>query len=181
MIDYPPYYKTIRKSVVYSKRGLLPALKPHYFDMSRSYPQHLRQCVLHQGYTSYYENRGSARPAKSQARCLCCNWPLLLATALLGGDGGVDIVIDVVAVVVAVALMLGGRNPEPRLAVERLVLVGEINAITTASGITATLRQGARALRELGGDGGVLGDPIGEGVLAVLDDATSCKLNVHID
>jgi hypothetical protein len=130
--------------------------------------------VLHRGYTSYYKNRGSARPAGTSIKRLCGNDPLVLTTALLRSDSGVGVVIDLVAVVVTVALVLGGRNPEAGLSVvEGLVLAGQVNTVlTTASGIAATLGKSAGARGKLGGDGGVLGNPVGEGILAVLDDTT---------
>lgn len=68
------------------------------------------------------------------------------------------------------SLVLAGRDPEAGLAVlEGLVLAGEVMALTSVAG-GAALGQGARAGGELGADGGVLLDPVGERVLAVLDD-----------
>ena len=66
--------------------------------------------------------------------------------------------------------MLAGGDPEARLAVtEGLVLAGEVVALTSVAGRT-TLGKSARAGGELGADGSVLLDPVGERVFAVLDD-----------
>jgi hypothetical protein len=93
---------------------------------------------------------------------------VLLTTAGLTVDGrGRDLI---VIVVVVVSLVLAGGDPETGLAVlERLVLAGEVVALTGVAGC-ATLGESARAGGELGADGGVLLDPVGEGILAVLDD-----------
>lgn len=108
-------------------------------------------------------------------RRLSSNNPLVLATALvLTSDGGSDIVVKIFALV-AVALVLLGRNPQARLPVEGLVLAREVNTLAhVAVLVAATLRKGARSLGELGGDGGVLRHPVGKGILAVLDDAVAC-------
>ena len=68
------------------------------------------------------------------------------------------------------SLVLAGGDPEARLAVtEGLVLAGKIVALTGVAGC-ATLGKSARAGGELGADGSVLLDPVGESILAVLDD-----------
>jgi hypothetical protein len=109
-------------------------------------------------------------------RRLCNNVSLVLAAALLRGNGRADIVIKLIAVLVSVTLVLRGRNPETRLpVVEGLVLAAQVNGITVTGLVTAALRKRARALRQLGGDGGVLGDPVGEGILAILNDAVVCQ------
>ena len=91
---------------------------------------------------------------------------------MLAGNGGVNIVIEIITIIVAVTLMLCSGDPEARLpAVEGLVLTGQINTIAAlAVLVTATLGKGTRALRELGGNRGVLGNPVGKGVLAILND-----------
>ena len=93
---------------------------------------------------------------------------MLLAAAGLAVDGGgCDLI---VLVIVVVSLVLAGGDPKTGLAVlERLVLAGEVVALTGVAGC-ATLGESARASGELGADGGVLLDPVGEGILAVLDD-----------
>lgn len=81
--------------------------------------------------------------------------------------------VNVVLIVVTVALVLSGRNPKTRLSVVKvLVLTGKVDAFTLGS-VAAALRQCAGALRELGGHGSVLRDPVGKGVFAVLDDAAT--------
>jgi hypothetical protein len=96
---------------------------------------------------------------------------LLLAAAVLAGDGGAGLV-DLV-VLVAVAAVLGCGDPQARLAaVERLVLAGQVDGLALVlAAVAAALGEGARAGGQLGGDGGVLLDPVGERVFAVLDDA----------
>jgi hypothetical protein len=92
---------------------------------------------------------------------------LLTAAGLAVDGGGRDLI---VIVVVVVSLVLAGGDPKARLAVlERLVLAGEVVALTGVAG-SATLGESARAGGELGADGGVLLDPVGEGILAILDD-----------
>jgi hypothetical protein len=68
--------------------------------------------------------------------------------------------------------MLRGRDPQSRLpVVERLVLAREIETFAlSASSISATLREGSRALGELGGYGSVLFHPVSQSIFAVLDD-----------
>jgi hypothetical protein len=92
---------------------------------------------------------------------------LLTAAGLAIDGGGCDLI---VIVVVVVSLVLAGGDPETGLAVlERLVLAGEVVALTGVAG-SAALGKSARAGGELGADGGVLLDPVGEGILTVLDD-----------
>ena len=92
---------------------------------------------------------------------------LLTAAGLAVDSRGRDLI---VIVVVVVSLVLAGGDPEAGLAVlERLVLAGEVVALAGVAG-SAALGEGARAGGELGADGGVLLDPVGQGVLAVLDD-----------
>jgi hypothetical protein len=92
---------------------------------------------------------------------------LLTAAGLAVDSRGRDLI---VIVVVVVSLVLAGGDPEAGLAVlERLVLAGEVVALAGVAG-SAALGEGARAGGELRADGGVLLDPVGEGVLAVLDD-----------
>lgn len=73
--------------------------------------------------------------------------------------------------VVGVLLVLTGGDPHATLAVFQAgVLAREVDAFAGGA-VLASLRQVASTGRELGGDGGVLGDPVGQGVFAVLDDA----------
>ena len=70
--------------------------------------------------------------------------------------------------------MSAGRHPKTALAVlEAAVLTGQINALALSAVLCAALRKVAGASTELGGDGGVLLDPIGESIFAILDDTTS--------
>ena len=68
--------------------------------------------------------------------------------------------------------MLSGVDPAVAVALERLVLTSQIDALVLGA---AALGKGAGAGAEFGGDGGVLCDPVGEGVFAVLDDAKGKK------
>lgn len=64
--------------------------------------------------------------------------------------------------------MLAGRHPDTRLAaLELLVLAGEVDALSL---VAAALGKSASASGQGGGDGGILLDPVGESILAVLDD-----------
>lgn len=89
---------------------------------------------------------------------------------MLAGDGGAGLV-DVV-VLVAVAAVLGRGDPQAGLAaLERLVLARQVDGLALVlAAVAAALGEGARAGGQLGGDGGVLLDPVGERVFAVLDD-----------
>lgn len=106
------------------------------------------------------------------ARRLSSDWPLLLTTTLvLASNSRVDVVVKVVTVFVAVTLVLRGRDPETRFpAVKRLVLTRQINTVTATGSIATALGQGAGALGQLGGDRGVLRNPVGQGILAILND-----------
>jgi len=93
---------------------------------------------------------------------------LLTAAGLAVDGGGCDLII---VIVVLVSLVLAGRDPKAGLAVlERLVLAGKVVARTGVTG-SATLGESARASGELGADSSVLLDPVGESILAVLDDS----------
>ena len=96
-----------------------------------------------------------------------CGDALLTAAGLAIDSGGGYLVIFII---VLVSLVLAGGDPETGLAVtEGLVLAGEVVALTGVAGC-ATLGKSARASGELGADGSVLLDPVGESILAVLDD-----------
>jgi hypothetical protein len=95
---------------------------------------------------------------------------------VLAGDCGTGL-IDLL-VVVAVTSVLGCRNPQAGLAtVEGLVLTGQVDSLTSVLTVAAALGESAGAGGQLGGNGGVLLDPVGERVFAVLDDAV--ELSVH--
>jgi hypothetical protein len=105
-----------------------------------------------------------------QPRRLCRNGPLVLAAALLTSNGGGHVVFKLITVFVAVTLVFSGGDPETGLPViHGLVLAREVNSLALVT-VAAALGESAGALGELRGDGGVLGDPVGESILAVLDD-----------
>lgn len=92
---------------------------------------------------------------------------------MLASNGGRGIILEILAVLVAVTLVLGGGDPKTGLpAIKGLVLAREVDTLAVA--VAAALRESARALRQLGGDRGILRDPIGQGIFAILDDSTSC-------
>ena len=76
--------------------------------------------------------------------------------------------------------MSAGWDPEAGFAVvERSILAGKIDALSVALDVVAaTLRQSASTSRELGGNGGVGGNPVGESILAVLNDGFGCLVSV---
>lgn len=78
-----------------------------------------------------------------------------------------------VLVLVTVASVLRSRDPQARLAaVQGLVLARQVNRLASVlATVAAALREGAGSRGELGRNGSVLLDPVGEGVFAVLDDA----------
>ena len=98
-----------------------------------------------------------------------CGDPLLLATAVLACNcrtGLIDLL-----VVIAVTSMLGCGDPQAGLAaIEGLVLARQVNSLTSVLTVAAALGESAGASGELGGNRGVLLDPVGEGVFAVLND-----------
>ena len=92
---------------------------------------------------------------------------------MLAGNGGRDII--ALLIVVTVTSVLGSRDPQTRLAtVKGLVLTRQINRLASMlTAVAAALRKGAGAGGEFGGDGGVLLDPVGKRVFAVLNDAVN--------
>jgi hypothetical protein len=58
---------------------------------------------------------------------------------MLASNGGVDIIVQVITVIVAVTLVLSGRDPETGLPVKGLILAGEVVALTTPGSIAAAL------------------------------------------
>ena len=83
----------------------------------------------------------------------------------------------VVDLLVAVVIVTVG---DPRAAiVNGSVLSGQVVALVASSNVGATaLRQGARAGRQFGRDDGVLSDPVGKSILAVLDDSLAGLVSV---
>lgn len=132
--------------------------------------------ALRQGYTWMFDEQSRhwakiPPQAASATRPLCSDGPFLLAAPRFGCDRGGHVVFEVIFLV-AVTLVLRRGNPEARLSiVEGLVLVREVDALLVAAGGTlATLGEGAGTGGQLGAHGSVLYDPVGEGVLAVLND-----------
>lgn len=65
-------------------------------------------------------------------------------------------------------------NPETALAIfHALILARQIHALASGTALGTTLRQVASTSAEFRAYGCVLGDPVGEGVLTVLNDAVS--------
>jgi hypothetical protein len=58
---------------------------------------------------------------------------------MLASNGRVDIIVQVITVIVAVTLVLSGRDPETGLPVKGLILAREVVALTTAGSIAAAL------------------------------------------
>lgn len=90
---------------------------------------------------------------------------------MFAGDSGAGLIN--LLIIVTVAPVLGGRDPQAGLtAVKGLVLTGEVDGLASVlAAVSAALGESAGARRELGRDGGVLFDPVGERVFAVLDNA----------
>jgi hypothetical protein len=97
---------------------------------------------------------------------------LVLATT----DGAVGdasiLVLVVVLVAVSVVVLAGG---DPQVAVARLlhggILTGKVDGLALVAVVAAALGKSAGTGGEGRADGSVLLDPVGERVLAVLDDA----------
>ena len=62
---------------------------------------------------------------------------LLSATVVLASNGRCVFFIKLVTVLIAVTLVLSGRDPQTRLPVKGLVLSGEIDALTVATALVA--------------------------------------------
>lgn len=88
--------------------------------------------------------------------------------AALGVQAGV---VNVLLLLFLLGLVVVSADPRAAV-VEGRILARQVVAALGAGAdvVAAALRQGARARRQLGGNGGVGRDPVGEGVLAVLDD-----------
>ena len=97
---------------------------------------------------------------------------LLLATADRAVDDTSILILIVILVAVSIVVLAGG---DPEVAVARLlhggVLAGKVDGLALVAVVAAALRKGAGAGGKGRADGGVLLDPVGERVLAVLDDA----------
>jgi len=56
-------------------------------------------------------------------------------------------------------------------------LAGQVDTLSVVT-IAAALRKGARSLGELGGDGSVLGNPVGKSILTVLNNSLASLVTV---
>ena len=76
--------------------------------------------------------------------------------------------------------MSAGWDPEAGLAiVQRSILAGKIDTLSITLGVVAAaLRESASTGGELRGDGSVGSDPVGESILAVLDDGLGCLVSI---
>ena len=76
--------------------------------------------------------------------------------------------------------MSAGWDPESGFAVvKRSILTGKIDAFSVALNVVAAaLRECASTRGELGGDRSVCSDPVGESILAVLDDGLGCLVSI---
>jgi hypothetical protein len=80
------------------------------------------------------------------------------------------VILALLLVIVVLLLVLTSLDPRVPV-VERGILAREVVALTTVLDVVPpALRQSTGTGGELGGHGGILGDPVGEGVLTVLDD-----------
>lgn len=96
---------------------------------------------------------------------------------MFAGNGGAGLVN--LLILVTVATVLGSRDPQARLAaVKGLVLARKVYGLTSVlAAVAAALGEGAGARRELRRDGGVLLNPVGEGVFAVLNNPVRGSIN----
>ena len=94
--------------------------------------------------------------------------------------GGSDLLLFFLLIIELLTLVSGGRDPEAGFAVVQwLVLAREVMTLGIALNVVAAaLRECAGAGREVGRDLGVGGNPVGEGILAVLDDGLGCLISV---
>lgn len=76
------------------------------------------------------------------------------------------------------ALVLAGGDPEAALAVtlEWCILAAEVDWSSLVTVLVAALGEGAGTCGQVGLDRGILLDPVGEGILTVLNDAARCVL-----
>jgi hypothetical protein len=111
-----------------------------------------------------------------------CNHSLLGAASVLTVQAAIA-ANEGMSVVVLILLFLAvhvGTSSNPGAAViERSILAGEVVALAPiADVVTATLGQIARSGRQLRGHGGISGNPVGEGVLAILDNGLASLVSI---
>ncbi len=99
--------------------------------------------------------------------------PLLLPPPDLSVPVPLNLFLLFLLIVVLEFSMRVGRHPQSALAILHAgILAAQIDALAlVAVFLVAALGEGAGAGGELGGDGGVGGDPVCEGVFAFLNDA----------
>lgn len=100
--------------------------------------------------------------------------------AVLDGRGAHILFFFLILILIVLALVSAGWDPETGFAVvEGSILAGKIDTLGVALDVvTAALRECAGTGRELGIDGSVGGNPVGESVLAVLDDGLRCLISI---
>lgn len=115
-------------------------------------------------------------PKESQFK----TWDLSLNLLLLAATVVVLLFQLVLTLVTVLTLVGSSGNPETRLTFtgHALVLAREIKARALHL-LAAALGESARASRDLGADSGVGLNPVGESVLAVLDDAVAVVSTLH--
>jgi hypothetical protein len=99
--------------------------------------------------------------------------------AVLDGRGS-DLFLFFLVIIELLTLVSVSWDPEARFAVVQwLVLAGEVMTLGIALDVVAaTLRECAGTGREVGRDLGVGSNPVGKGILAVLDDGLGCLISV---
>ena len=116
-----------------------------------------------------------------------CDDGLLAATSVLAVDSAIldgwcaDLLLFLfILIVVVLALVSASWDPETGLAIiQRGVLAGKIMSLGVALDVvTAALRKSARAGREGGGNLSVSSDPVGQSILAVLDDSLGSFISI---
>lgn len=127
----------------------------------------------------------SSRVEVRSARHLRLNGPLLLPTSCLSVQTRHSVVVLFLVFLFLFVLMLAeaadavfsvrvGRDPKTTLlAFHGLILRGQVDAFTLLSVhavLMAALGEVTRTSRELGFDGGIGRDPIGEGIFTILDN-----------
>ena len=111
---------------------------------------------------------------------------MISAASCLAVDGAVlnggrsDLLLFFLIIVELVTLVSAGWDPQARFTVVQwLVLTRKVVTLGIALDVVAAaLRECAGAGGEVGRDLGVGGDPVGESILAVLDDGLGCLISV---
>lgn len=106
-----------------------------------------------------------------------CNSLLLAAARLAIGKRGLFLFL----IVLVLALVGAGGDPETALArtLHWSILTGEVDSFALVA-VVAALGKSASASRELRLDSGVLLNPVGEGVLAILDNTGHVSIRLSL-